>query len=134
MLQANLFPGAPMTSENNNGDFARFLKGIMYDKGINQTTLARMSDLTPGAISNIIRGKRQRPDSDTCHKLATALQKVGWQGDVKVLLRMAGHMDILTDVGDDADFVTIKEIMEEYNSTEKRELLIEFARLLLRRK
>ena len=134
MFQSQLFiSGDPMSSTKSNDDFAQFLKREMYNRGINQTTLARLSGLTPGAISNIIRGKRARPDSETCHKLAVGLGKVGWQGDVKDLLRMAGHMDALVAVGDEADYMTIKEIMEEYNSDEKRELLIEFARLLLRR-
>lgn len=135
MLQPQLFIyGDLVNKENSDDDFAQFLKREMYNRGINQTTLARMSGLTPGAISNIIRGKRARPDSDTCHKLATALQKVGWEGEANELLRMAGHMVKKTDATDEeVDYMTMRELMEELDSPEKRKLVIDFTRLLLRR-
>jgi transcriptional regulator with XRE-family HTH domain len=134
MLQVGLFT-TPVGDEMNSDDnFANYLKREMYDRGINQTTLARMSGLTPGAISNILRHQRKQPSTDTCKKLAAGLQKVGWQGEVEDLLRMAGHTEALpAGAENEAHYVKIKEIMMKYKTTEQRELLIEFAGLLLRR-
>lgn len=134
MLQVGLFTTSAGDEMNNSGNFAQYLKQEMYDRGVNQTTLARLSGLTPGAISNILRHERKKPSTDTCKKLAVGLQKVGWRGEVEDLLRMAGHTEALPEGSEDeASFVKIKEIMRKYKTTEQRELLIEFAGLLLRR-
>jgi transcriptional regulator with XRE-family HTH domain len=125
MIQAGLFL-IPGVSQMNNAkvDFPQWLQQEMKRRGWNQTRLAERSGLTQGGISNLIRGTR-KPGLDACRQLAAGLEIPF--GDV---LRAAGYEETPIE---DSELATAKlsEIIPEL-SKERRELLVEFAIMLLK--
>lgn len=103
--------------------FSNWLTECMNDRGWNQATLARVSGLTPTAISDLVNDRRN-PGKDSCIAIAKALKLPR-----EFVFQVAG---ILEGVDSDDD-PRIKKIEYLYNSLQdegNKERAIQFMEFL----
>lgn len=96
--------------------FSDWLKQKLVDKGWTQGELSRRSGVSRGAISNIIKNRRD-PSPESCNQFADAFNM-----PAEDVLRRAGYLEALKP--DSAAVRQILEIVRQLNDADQKEVLM----------